>query len=68
MSKKLINLALMHTDASKYSFGTLSPRLDILKGIDKQKCQPKHEFVIKDIKIMAASKKNVIKKFNYRKK
>ena len=37
---------------------------------DKQKCQTKekHEFIIKDIKIMAASKKDVIKKYNHRKK
>ena len=37
---------------------------------DKQKCQPKekHEFTIKDIKIMAASKKDSIKKYNNRKK
>ena len=37
---------------------------------DKQKCQPKekHEFTIKDIKIMAASKKDTIKKYNHRKK
>ena len=30
---------------------------------DKQKCQPKeqHEFTIKDIKIMTASKKDVLK-------
>ena len=37
---------------------------------DKQKCQPKthHEFTIKDVKIMAASKKDAIKKFNHRKK
>ena len=37
---------------------------------DKQKCQPKeqHEFTIKGIKIMAASKKDVIKKYNHRKK
>ena len=37
---------------------------------DKQKCQPKeqHEFTIKEIKIMAASKKDAIKKFNHRKK
>ena len=34
---------------------------------DKQKCQPKaqHEFTIKSIKIMAASKKDAIKKFNH---
>lgn len=37
---------------------------------DKQKCntKEKHEFTIKGIKIMAASKKDAIKKFNHRKK
>ena len=37
---------------------------------DKQNCQPKahHEFTIKGIKIMAAYKKDSIKKFNHRKK
>ena len=37
---------------------------------DKQKCQPKtqHEFTIKGVKIMAASKKDAIKKFNHHKK
>ena len=37
---------------------------------DKQKCQPKtqHEFTIKGIKIMEASKKDAIKKFTHRKK
>lgn len=37
---------------------------------DKQKCKPKvqHEFTIKGIKIMAASKKDAIKKYNHRKK
>lgn len=37
---------------------------------DKQKCQPKtqHEFTIKGIKIMAASKKYAIKKYNHYKK
>ena len=37
---------------------------------DKQKCQPKeqHEYTIKGIKIMAAFKKDAIKKFNHRKK
>lgn len=37
---------------------------------DKQKCQPKeqHEFTIKRIKIMAASKKDAIKKYNHHKK
>ena len=37
---------------------------------DKQKCQPKeqHEFTIKGIKIMAAFKKDTIKKYNHYKK
>ena len=37
---------------------------------DKHKCHPneQHEFTIKGIKIMAASKKDAIKKFNHRKK
>ena len=37
---------------------------------DKQKCQTKahYEFTIKGIKIMAASKKDAIKKYNHRKK
>ena len=37
---------------------------------DKQKCQPKeqNEFTIKGLKIMAASKKDAIKKYNHRKK
>ena len=48
-------------------------QLAIPKGCipsDKQKCQPKaqHEFTIKGIKIMAASKKDSIKKYNNRKK
>lgn len=48
-------------------------QLDITKGnipSDKQKCQTKeqHEFTIKGIKIMVASNKDAIKKFNHRKK
>ena len=37
---------------------------------DKQKCQPKtqHEYTINGIKIMAASKKDAIKKYNHYKK
>ena len=47
--------------------------LAITKGSipsNKQKSQPKtqHEFTIKGIKIVAASKKDAIKKFNHRKK
>lgn len=54
-------------------FGSPSPRLSTPKGnipSDKQKCQPKtqREFTIKGVKIMAASKKDAIKKFNHRKK
>ena len=77
MNRKLINLALMYTTitayAREYPFGSPSPKLDTLKGSfpsDKQKCQPKaqHEFTIKGVKIMAASKKDAIKKYNHRKK
>ncbi len=77
MSRKLMNLALIYTAitayASEYPFGTPSPRLDTPNGnipSDKRKCQPKaqYEFTIKGIKIMAASKKDAIKKFNHRKK
>ena len=37
---------------------------------DKHKCHPneQHKFTIKGVKIMAASKKDAIKKFNHRKK
>lgn len=35
---------------------------------DKQKCQPKEQYTIKGIKIMASSKKDAIKKYNHRKK
>lgn len=46
----------------KYDYGSVPS--------DRQKCQPKeqHEFTIKGVKIMAASKKDAIKKFNHRKK
>lgn len=72
-----MNLALMYTAftayASEYPFGTPSPRLDTPNGnipTDKQKCQPKaqHEFTVRGIKIMAASKNDAIKKYNHRKK
>lgn len=77
MSRKLMNLALMYTAitayASEYPFGSPSPKLDTPNDnipSDKQKCQPKeqHEFVVKGVKIMAASKKDAIKKYNHRKK
>lgn len=58
---------------SDFPFGSPSLRLSTPKGnipTDKQKCQPKaqHEFTIKGVKIMAASKKDAIKKYNHRKK
>ena len=77
MSRNLMRMALIMAATAAYAqcdvFGSTSPRLDIPKGnipSDKQKCQPKeqHEFTIKGLKIMAASKKDAIKKFNHRKK
>lgn len=54
-------------------FGPPCIRFNVPKGSvpsDKQKCHPKaqHEFIIKGVKIMAASKKDAIKKYNHRKK
>lgn len=56
-----------------FPFGSPSPRLGTPNGnipSDKQKCLPKaqHQFTVRGIKIMAASKKDAIKKFNHRKK
>ena len=56
-----------------FPFGSPRIRFNVPNGnipSDKQKCQPKaqHEFTIKGVKIMAASKKDAIKKFNHRKK
>ena len=56
-----------------FPYGYEGPPLAIPKGnipSDKQKCQPKaqHEFTIKGVKIMAASKKDAIKKYNHLKK
>lgn len=55
-----------------FPFGLPCIRYNVPKGnipSDKQKCQPKaqHEFTIKG-KIIAASKKDAIKKYNHRKK
>lgn len=55
-----------------FPFGSPSLRLSKPKGnipSDKQKCQPKaqHEFTIKGIKIIAASKKDAIKKYKHSK-
>ena len=72
-----MRMALMMAATAAYAqgdiFGIPSPRLDTPSGnipSDKQKCQPKeqHEFTIKGVKIMAASKKDAIKKYNHRKK
>ena len=77
MSSNLMRMALMMAATAAYAqdniFGSQSPKLDTPKGnipSDKQKCQPKekHEYNIKGIKIMAASKKDAIKKYNHRKK
>lgn len=77
MSRNLMRMALMMAATAAYARGDIfvspSHRLDTPKGSipsDKQKCQPKvqHEFTIKGIKIMAASKKDAIKKYNHRRK
>ena len=57
---------------SDFPFCLPRVRFNVPKGnipSDKQKCQPKaqHEFTIKGIKIMAASKKDAIKKYNHKK-
>ena len=58
---------------SNSPFGIPRIRFNVPKGnipSDKQKCQPKaqHEFTIKGVKIMAASKKDALKTSNHRKK
>lgn len=70
-----MRMALMMAATAAYAQGDIfgSPRLDTPSGnipSDKQKCHPKaqHEFIIKGVKIMAASKKDAIKKYNHRKK
>lgn len=77
MSRDLMRMALMMAATAAYAqddiFGCSSPKLDALSGnipSDKQKYQPKaqHEFTIKGVKIMAASKKDAIKKYNHLKK
>lgn len=59
-------------EIGEFPFGIPRIRFNVPKGnipSDKQKCQPKiqHEFTIKGVKIMAASKKDAIKKYNHRK-
>lgn len=79
MSKILIDLIriqMAYLSAASYcgnSFGMEHYRPNNGYGSvpsDKRKCQPKaqHEFTIKGIKTMAASKKDAIKKFNHHKK
>lgn len=79
MSRKLMNLVRMQiaylSAASCHGnpFGMEQYRLKYDYSSvpsDRQKCKPKaqHEFTIKGVKIMAASKKDAIKKFNHRKK
>ena len=77
MSRNLMRMMLITAATAAYAqddiFGSPTPRLCTLKGnipSNKQKCQPKvqHEFTIKEVKIMAASKKDAIKKYNHRKK
>ena len=76
MVGNLMRMALMMAATEAYAqyriFGSPSPKLDTSKGnipSDKQKCQPKaqHEFTIKGVKIMAASKKDAIKKYKHSK-
>lgn len=63
----------MEYQIGEFPFGVLNLRFNVPKGnipSDKQKCQPKvqHEFIIKGVVIIAASKKDAIKKYNHRKK
>lgn len=63
----------MEYQMSDFPFGLPSFRFNVPKGYvpsNKQKCQPKaqHEFIIKGVKIMAASKNDAIKKYNHLKK
>ena len=71
MSRNLMRMALIMAATSAYAqddiFGCSSPRLDAPSGnipSDKQKFQQneRNDFTIKGIKIMAASKKDAIKK------
>lgn len=77
MSRNLKEIALIMTATAAYEqygvFGHPCLILSTPKGnipSDKWKCQPKaqHEFTIKGVKIMAASKKDAIKKYNHSKK
>lgn len=73
MNRNLVKMALMMAATTAYVqddiFRCSSPKLGIALS-DKQKEQPKvqHEFMIKGVKIMAASKKDAIKKYNHSKR
>lgn len=81
LKDRLSNLAATYEDKASeldyqmgddFPFGSPCIRFNVPKGnvpSDKQKCQPKaqHEFIIKGMKITAASKKDAIKKYNHRK-
>ena len=77
MSRNVMRMALIMAATAAYAqddiFGCSRPMRGTPSGTipsDKQKCQPKaqHEFTIKGVKIMAASKKDAIKKYFYSKK
>ena len=64
--------ALDYQMGDDFPFGSPRIKFNVPKGSvpsDKQKYQPKvqHEFIIKDMKIVAASKRDAIKKYNHRK-
>ena len=77
MSGNLLRSALIMAATAAYAQNDVfySSSIPPLRKIDippsdKQKCQPKvqHEFTIKGVKIMSASKKDAIKKYNHLKK
>ena len=64
--------ALDYQMGDDFPFDSPRIRFNVPKGnipSDKQKCQPKaqHAFTIKGVKIMAASKKDAIKKYKHSK-
>lgn len=76
MSGNLMRMALMMVATAAYAQGDIFGYSRPMRGTpsgnipsEKQKCQPKaqHEFTIKGVKIMAASKKDAIKKYKHSK-
>lgn len=62
----------LNYEIGEFPYGITNLKFNVPKGSvpsDKQKCQPKvqHEFIIKGIKIIAASKKDAIKKYKHSK-